>query len=132
MTKKTATASTDSRMSASSSILIDNDIDTINMIVTNDIDMVNTGMVDNNQNDGSNVVYDMARSLEITAEQAQDNRPINTKKAYSAKAKEFLTWAEKTFVHEDKLQRGIVSGEKLNYFLQKEVKAKNIANEFSF
>ena len=67
MTKKTATASIDSRMSASSSTLIDNDIDTINMIVTNDIDMVNTGMVDNNQNDGSNVVYDMARNLDITA-----------------------------------------------------------------
>ena len=87
MTKKIATASTDSRISASSSTLIDNDIDMINMIVTNDIDTVNAGMVNNNQNNGSNVVYDMARSLEITAEQAQDNRPINTKKAYSAKAK---------------------------------------------
>lgn len=78
---------------------------------------VNTNVVEN----AGSVQYDMSRSLAITAQQSQDCRPASTRRAYNAKANEFLRWAARTFVHESELERGIVSGEKLNYFLQQEV-----------
>jgi hypothetical protein len=77
---------------------------------------VNTDM---HENDGS-VQYIMS----MTAQQSQDCRPTTTKRAYYAKANEFLRWAAKTFVHESELERGIVSGEKL--------KTRNISVDYSF
>lgn len=71
---------------------------------------------------GGSLHYDMTRSLALTAQESQECRPATTKRAYSSKANEFLKWAHKTFVHESEMERGIVSGAKLNFFIRQEVK----------
>lgn len=70
------------------------------------------------------VQYNMARSLTLTAQEKLACRPESTRKAYASKANEFVKWANKTFVEENELERSIISGTKLNYFLRDQVQKK--------
>ncbi|KAG2213421.1 hypothetical protein INT47_009095 [Mucor saturninus] len=47
------------------------------------------------------------------------------KKAYASKTNEFIKWANETFTDENELERSIVSGTKLNYFLRDQVLGRN-------
>ncbi|KAG2201226.1 hypothetical protein INT47_013037 [Mucor saturninus] len=71
------------------------------------------------------VQYNMARSLTLTAQETLTCRPMTTIKAYASKTNEFIKWANGTFTDENELERGIVSGTKLNYFLRDQVLGRN-------
>ncbi|KAG2206148.1 hypothetical protein INT47_003797 [Mucor saturninus] len=68
----------------------------------------------------------MAKSLTLRAQETLACRPMTTKKAYVSKTNEFIKWANETSMDENELERSIVSGTKLSYFLRDQVK-KNIA-----
>ncbi|KAG2191953.1 hypothetical protein INT47_004736 [Mucor saturninus] len=69
--------------------------------------------------------YNMARSLTLTAQETLACRPMTSKKAYASKTNEFIKWANETFTDENELERSIVSGTKLNYFLRDQVLGRN-------
>ncbi|SAM00630.1 hypothetical protein, partial, partial [Absidia glauca] len=66
--------------------------------------------------DMASYTYALNRAQQEVGEEAASLRPVNTEKTYKNKQLEFLSWCE--LLPEPAVSRSLVSGSKLNFFLQ--------------
>ncbi|SAL97782.1 hypothetical protein [Absidia glauca] len=72
--------------------------------------------------DMATYTYALNRAQQEVGEEAASLRPVNTEKTYKNKQLEFLSWCE--HLPEPAVSRSLVSGSKLNFFLQQKVRGR--------
>lgn len=76
---------------------------------------------DDDSSSDEDMLYQEAKVVDETNEDYDRTAPVNTKRAYDPKIKEFKIWCDKKYSSLPAEQRYTVTGPKLHLFLKKEV-----------
>ena len=70
---------------------------------------------------GAHANEQIYQSVQRTLQRTLENRPSNTKVSYNPKVQEYRNWCDSQYSHEPPETRYLVFGDKIHFFLEKEV-----------